>query len=154
MVQIDYCQPPTEFDWEPAAIVENYCGEFPQKTVDDWLSGISPKWYPKDTQSAAQPTLSERFLQHAERWGGETAHLSSPSQMMMHPSYQAALGLAQDNKDAVVRLMLNDLRDNRRLWFWALSFLTKENPVRATEAGKMDLMISSWVRWGTQKGII
>jgi hypothetical protein len=73
---------------------------------------------------------------------------------MMHPSYQAILGLAREDESALVRLMLKDLPISRRPWFWALSYFTKENPVSARDAGKMDRMINAWVAWGKSRGIV
>src|SRR5947209_38701 len=43
-------------------------------------------------------SLEERFREQADKWRRETEHLSSPSQMMMHPSYQAILGMAQGHE--------------------------------------------------------
>jgi hypothetical protein len=97
-------------------------------------------------------TLRRRFHEQADKWACETAHLSSPTQMMMHPSYVAILGMARENEDEIIRLMLHDLQDKRRLWFWALSYLTKENPIKQTDAGKLDKMIQAWVVWGKQRG--
>ena len=97
--------------------------------------------------------LAERFSEHADKWGRETEHLSSPTQIMMHPSYLAILGMAKEYKNDIVRLMLNDLREHRRPWFWALSYLTEDNPIKPSDAGKLDKMIRSWVEWGKQKGI-
>jgi hypothetical protein len=73
---------------------------------------------------------------------------------MMHPSYHAVLGMAHDNERELVRLMIYDLSVHRRPWFWALSYLTKENPIRPSDAGKLDNMIKSWVEWGRQKGLL
>lgn len=104
-------------------------------------------------QSAVRPkTFENQFYEQANKWARETAHLSSPTQRMMHPSYQAILGMARDDEETVIRLMLQDLRDNRRLWFWALSYLTKENPIKDADAGKLDKMIKAWVDWGKQRG--
>lgn len=97
--------------------------------------------------------LEQRFHNLAHAWAKETAHLSSPTQMMMNPNYQAILDMARVNEYSVIRLMLRDMRDNRRMWFWALSYLTKENPINPTDAGKLDKMIKSWVDWGTRKGM-
>jgi hypothetical protein len=99
-------------------------------------------------------SLAEKFKEQADKWGLETAHISSPTQMMAHPSYQAILGMANDNNNEVVRLMLNDLQEHRRAWFWALSYLTQENPIKASDVGKLDKMIKSWVEWGRQKGLL
>jgi hypothetical protein len=97
-------------------------------------------------------TLEERFREEAEKWDRETAHLSSPAQRFLHPSYVAIMGMAQDNRDKVIDLLLRDMRDNRREWFWALSYLTHQNPIDKRDSGKLDNMIQSWVRWGKQEG--
>lgn len=97
--------------------------------------------------------LEARFKEQADKWSRETEHLSSPTQMMMHPSYQAILGMAVGHEKEVIRLMLLDLRDRRRPWFWALSYLTGDNPIKSSEAGRLDKMIRAWVEWGKLKGV-
>lgn len=102
----------------------------------------------------ADRSLAERFQVQADKWTQETQHLSSPAQMMSHPSYQAILGMAVENKQEVIRLLLLDLRQNRNEWFWALSYLTQANPIKPADAGKMDKMISAWTRWGREHNLI
>jgi hypothetical protein len=99
-------------------------------------------------------SLEERFREQAEKWQQETEHLSSPTQRIMHPSYQAILGMGQERKQDVIRLLIRDLRQNRRAWFWALSYLAEDNPISPKDAGKMDKMIRAWVEWGKAKGIL
>jgi hypothetical protein len=99
-------------------------------------------------------SLAERFRTQADKWARETQHLSSPAQMMAHPSYQAILGMAQDNKREIIRLLLLDLERNRNEWFWALSYLTQDNPIKPSDAGKMDRMISAWLNWGRKNHFI
>ena len=102
----------------------------------------------QDVQSAAKVDLRHRFLDLAQQWSDETGHLSSPSQKMLHPSYQAIMGMAQEHKDEVIDLFIQDMRENRRQWFWALSYLTQANPITPEDAGRIDRMIGAWVRWG------
>lgn len=97
-------------------------------------------------------SLEERFRTQADKWRRETEHVSSPSQMMTHPSYQAILGMAQGHEEEMIRLMLLDLRDNRTPWFWALSYLTHDNPIEHSDAGRLDKMIKAWVDWGKARG--
>lgn len=97
-------------------------------------------------------TLEERFNREAEKWDTETAHISSPQQRFAHPSYAAILGMAKDKPEDVIRLLLIDMQRNRREWFWALSYLTHENPVTRKDYGKLDKMIADWVRWGKETG--
>jgi len=101
-----------------------------------------------------QPTLAERFHQEAEKWNRETEHLSSPLQRMMHPSYQAILGMAREHKQDIIRLMLRDMQKTRRDWLLALSYLTQENPINPKDAGKTDRLIQTWIRWGMERGLI
>lgn len=93
-------------------------------------------------------TLEQRFQEQADKWQRETAHLSSPGQKMMHPSYQAILGMGNNNRREVIRLMIRDMQQHRRPWFWALSYLAQDNPVSQSDAGKMDKIIAAWVDWG------
>ena len=103
--------------------------------------------------SVAEATLSARFREHAEKWDNETAHLSSPAQRFIHPSYVAIMGMAQDHRDEVVSLLLRDMEENRREWFWALSYITHENPIDKRDSGSLDKMIRAWVKWGRKKGL-
>jgi hypothetical protein len=101
--------------------------------------------------------LDRRLRQQAERWDRETAHLSSPLQRMMHPSYQAILGMSAEsaeNRRKVIRFLLRDLKQNRRDWLLALSYLTHENPINPKDSGKTDKMIRSWVKWGEEQGLL
>ena len=120
----------------------------PGATITEWLVQTS-KLY----RTASIP-LEERFRQQADKWRRETEHLSSPTQMMMHPSYQAILGMAQENKDLVIRLLLRDLEENRGPWFWALSYLTQDNPIKQKDAGKIDKMIKAWVIWAKERNLL
>jgi hypothetical protein len=99
-------------------------------------------------------SLEERFYEQANKWQTETGHFSSPSQRIMHPSYQAILGMGREHKLDIIRLLIRDLQQNRRAWFWALSYLAQDNPINPEDAGKIDKMIFAWVKWGKTKGIL
>jgi hypothetical protein len=99
--------------------------------------------------SVAEP-IEERFREQANKWKRETGHLSSPTQKIMHPSYQAILGMGRE----VLPLLLRDLSQNRTDWFWALSYITQENPIRREDAGKMDKMLAAWIDWGRTRGLL
>jgi len=118
-----------------------------------WQSPSEEKdvvFYPDE---AAQG-LAERFREQAEKWDQETAHLSSPAQRFAHPSYVAILGMANDNRDKVIDLLLQDMQQNHREWFWALSYLTHENPIPRSASGRLDKMIKAWIEWGKERGRI
>jgi hypothetical protein len=171
MIQADCDRLPNYQGWiKPPAIYDrcqpNYedSQAFDQAEIDEWLDQAEDTWAASDHRSAALEIahtsalqvidIKQLFEDQAERWSSETAHLSSPVQIMMHPSYLAILGMANENQDEIVRLMIRDLRTNRRLWFWARSDLTKENPIKSSDAGRLDAMIKAWSDWGKSRGIV
>ena len=94
--------------------------------------------------------LEERFLLLANRWQAETGSLSSVTKRVMHPSYQAIVGMGQD----IVPILLRDLQMTGRDWFWALSAITQENPIARDDAGRVDKMTSAWVAWGRRRRLL
>ena len=132
--------------------------------LEKWHASPSPKrnndWFRKHrrihvvglitSEAVRQRTLEQQFYENAEKWDRETAHLSSPAQRFAHASYIAILGMARDNREEIIDLLLRDMQENRREWFWALSYLTHENPIERKDSGKLDRMIKAWVRWGQQ----
>jgi hypothetical protein len=90
----------------------------------------------------------------ADKWTEETAHLSSIPQMIMHPSYQAVVEMAERDKEFMIPLILKDMKKKRRHWFWLLTQLTGENPINPKDAGKVNKMIKAWTDWGIEKGYI
>jgi hypothetical protein len=101
--------------------------------------------------SLADDELRHRFLDLAQQWEDETGHLSSPNQRMLHPSYKAILGMGQEHKEELIDLLIQDMKDKRRQWFWALSYLAQVNPIKPEDAGRIDRMINAWVRWGEKR---
>jgi YD repeat-containing protein len=81
-------------------------------------------------------TLEQKFQEQADKWRKETQHLSSPAQKMMHPSYQAVLGMGNENPREIVRLMIQDMQQHRTPWFWALSYFAQDNPISQSDAGR------------------
>lgn len=101
--------------------------------------------------------IEAEFSELAGAWDRETAHLSSPLQKMMHPSYHAILGISAEspgNKRQIIRLLLQDLKTNRRDWFLMLSYLTQQNPIDPRDSGKTSKMIASWLTWGEKQGLL
>lgn len=87
--------------------------------------------------------LVVRFRELADKWERETSHVSSITKRVMHPCYQSIMALGPD----VVSLLIQDMRERRRDWFWALQHLTQENPVSPKDAGDLNKMIAAWVGW-------
>jgi len=147
------------------------------KKKDEW--GVhrrrrhSSRWEPESAASAIvdelfsfvrreeqkrTPTLEEKFSYHAERLKLETGHLSSPLQVMMHPSFQAIVGLSQqnfDSKRSIVRCMLQEVKAGRGDWFLPLSQITQENPaISPKDYGKSDKLAEAWLKWGKSRGFL
>ena len=70
--------------------------------------------------------------------------------MAMLRSYQQIIGMGPE----AVSLILEELKQNRDHWFWALEMITNENPVPKTALGKVEDMALAWIRWGERQGYI
>ncbi len=92
--------------------------------------------------------LAQRFRVEANKWEQETMHLSSTARRVLHPSYQAIMGMGPE----IVPILLRDMQQTGRQWFWALRHITGANPVDASDLGKVDKMISAWIKWGKKEG--
>ena len=99
-------------------------------------------------------TFTERFHEASKKWYEGTCYLSSPSQIMAHPSFHECMALAEENKALTIKLMLEELRDHRIHWFWALTKLTGDNPIPQEHAGYVVKMCNDWVEWGVEKSYL
>ncbi len=97
-----------------------------------------------------QPESSEaRFARLASEWRNATAHLSSTTQMCMHPSYQHIIGMGE----AAVPLIVADLQRAPDHWFWALKAITGEDPVPPEHRGRIAAMAVDWIEWARKAGV-
>ena len=95
-------------------------------------------------------TVREEFERLAEEWRADTQFASSPSDVAMHPAYQRIIGMGSE----VVGMILDALRTDPRLWFWALRAITGEDPVPAGARGNVHEMAEAWIRWGQERGLV
>lgn len=102
------------------------------------------------TDAADLAALERRFRDLEARWTADTEFLSSYQEIVGHPAFQAIVALGP----AVVPFMLRDLRERPRLWVWALSRITGENPVPDDAAGDVGKMSEAWLSWGRRRGWI
>ena len=94
--------------------------------------------------------LKSVFLELAKKWRLETAAYSSAEMIAMHPSYQQIIGMGPD----ALPLILNELSREPGQWFWALSVITRENPVKPEDAGDITRMTEAWLQLGHERGWI
>jgi hypothetical protein len=92
--------------------------------------------------------LVERFSRLAIQWRQETRFLSSTEKKILHPAYQSIIAMGAP----AVKFVLQDLKSSSGHWFWALQFMTGENPV--PQDANMTQARESWLAWGRGKGLI
>lgn len=98
----------------------------------------------------APDPVYEEFTQLAEEWRAETGHLSSATQIAMHPAYQRIIGLGEP----AIPLILEALRERGGQWYWALNAITNASPVPADQEGRVQGMNEAWLDWGARHGYI
>ena len=92
--------------------------------------------------------LEQRFQRLAANWKRETAHLSSITDMAMHPAYQHIIGMGPP----AIPLILRELQQSPDHWFWALNAITEQDPVPEQACGRLDQMTQAWLDWGKSHG--
>jgi hypothetical protein len=104
----------------------------------------------EDEEAEDTDPLEEEFRLLVDKWVEETAHLSSPNKQALHPSYQRIIGLGAP----ALPLILSELQRKARFWFWALTAITGEQPVRETDFGNVRAMRDTWLQWGRERGYL
>lgn len=100
-----------------------------------------------------QHLLAKSFHENVDRWKDETAHLSSITKALAHPSYLRIIGLANKSTDhSIERLLLHELEAEPDHWFAALTAITGEDPVKPED--DFDGAVNAWLQWGKTRGII
>lgn len=98
-------------------------------------------------------SLANSFHEQVSLWKDETAHLSSETKAIAHPSYLRIIGLAKESTGhEIERLLLHELEAEPDLWFAALAAVTGEDPVKPEH--DFDESVAAWLAWGRDKGII
>ena len=103
--------------------------------------------WPLTRQSSS---LEFTFSELVDVWKKESASTSSLHELIMHPAYQRIIGLGI----SAVPLLLRELQRAPDHWFWALTSITGENPVKEEQTGKLKEMTQSWIDWGKSQGHI
>lgn len=88
------------------------------------------------------------FAVLAEQWRRETRFSSSLDEKILHPAYQSIIAMGK----SAVPLVLSELASHHGHWFWALRFMTGEDPV--PEGSNIAQAREIWLEWGTRKGLL
>jgi hypothetical protein len=91
-----------------------------------------------------------RFLRLKSEWEIATAHLSSVTEMSMHPTYQQIIGMGP----VAIPFILAELRNRPGHWFWALKAITGDDPVLPGHRGRIKQMAQDWLEWGKKQGYL
>jgi len=121
--------------------------------IEEYARQIAEQFIAAAQQTQTQQrsdSVARKFQELAQHWRAETAHLSSVTKQVMHPSYQRIIGLGP----AVLPILLQELGRESGYWFWALNAITGEDPVRPEDLGDVPRMTEAWLNWGKQHRLI
>jgi hypothetical protein len=94
-----------------------------------------------------ESNIAVKFEEFATQVEEDCKHLSSPSQIAMHPSYQKIIGMGEP----IIPLLIQKLDESPVMWFWALNAISEVNPVPKAHKGNIKLMIKDWKNWVNSK---
>jgi len=94
--------------------------------------------------------IEDEFHRLTSEWKRDTAHLSSVTDIVLHPKYQNIIGMGK----AVLPFIFRAMQKRPDHWFWALSSITEENPTKPEDAGNMRKLTESWLNWAKSKGYL
>lgn len=90
----------------------------------------------------------QRFFALAQEWHAATDHLSSPSQIAMHPAYQRIIGMGV----SAIPFIFEDLSQRGGQWYWALRAITGASPVPSDASRRSRDVKKAWLRWAIDNG--
>lgn len=111
-----------------------------KRSVEHYLIPYSRQW--------SHPLI--RFSTLKVEWEADTAHLSSITEIAMHPAYQQIIGMGPIG----IPLILSEMKTKPGHWFWALKSITGEDPVLPEHRGQIVQMTEAWLRWGKEQGYV
>lgn len=117
------------------------------RALNNITHGFAKVWLVDEPTSL---TLESKFNKLMDEWRKDTSHLSSIEDKSVHYAYQRIIGMGND----ALPFILKDLERQPGHWFWALSAITGENPIKEEDAGIMKNMAASWVEWGRKRGYL
>lgn len=92
---------------------------------------------------------SRRFRMLANSWRSDVEHLSSTTEIALHPAYQQIIGMGK----VAVPFILEELERRPGHWFWALKAITGVDPVAPDQRGRRTEMARAWLQWGREQGL-
>ncbi|MGB7281571.1 MAG: hypothetical protein WBE13_04845 [Candidatus Acidiferrum sp.] len=93
----------------------------------------------------------QRFEALKELWQRELTSSSSTMVICGHPAYMHIVDMGIEAVPYILQDMIDNGPDH---WFVALYLITKVNPVKFADRGKMQAMTDAWIDWGRKEGYI
>lgn len=94
--------------------------------------------------------LEQEFKRLVQQWRRETLSMSSLTDIVLHPAYYQIIGMGQ----VALPWILRELQQNGGHWFLALRAITRQNPVKPQDKGKVKKMTEAWLNWGREHGFL
>jgi hypothetical protein len=94
--------------------------------------------------------LAERFGELVREWKATRDTTGTTSRMIRNPAYQSILRLGPN----AITLVLEEMRKEPDEWFYALAYLSGENPIPDACRGRFGPMRDAWLKWGRENGYI
>lgn len=148
----------TALDSHDPATVRSHTGDWPHYADYDsygwqrlnFIRMVAPSFGSSEESISAnlpkvadsQVKLRAEFDRLAFQWHRETKMLSSLNQIVLHPAYQRIIAMGP----AAIPLILDDLKNTRAHWLWALNMLTGKD--QAKPGQKYHEAVDAWLRWG------
>jgi hypothetical protein len=107
---------------------------------------VAPAKAVVDKRSAIQAAVQRNFAE----WMDGVGISSDGTVIISHPAYKRIVSLGQD----AIPFILKNIQQKPSLLAWALFDITKENPVRPSDYGKLDKITKAWVKWGKKNKYI
>ena len=105
----------------------------------------------EQSQAKVVDARTEReFRAYADKWLKETAPLSDPVQIFMHPSHLKIIGMGEK----IVPFVLKEVERQSGHWFVALEAISPVNPVQPEDEISFQRTADAWIRWGKAEGLI
>jgi len=97
-----------------------------------------------DFNLISKETTLSKFEYLKSQWKNDVIFISNENEKCMNPSYQEIIGLGIE----IVPILISEIiNENSSDWYWALSSITRENPVSENDLGNQKSMSIAWINW-------
>jgi len=114
-------------------------------TLKEMLDSLKDYYFMPISRRSA----TEEFYSLVSEWRKDVKHLSSITEMAMHPAYQQIIGMGKN----VLPLIFSELETRPNHWFWALKAITGEDPIQPNQRGNIPQMTQTWLNWAKDNNI-